>query len=147
MNRIKRIMNQQESKLQHFELTEKNIRCFYDVYNELGFGFFESVYHESLIIALRQSGLAVESRVKIPVFFRGMEVGVFEADLFVERRVVLELKAVDTLANAHESQLLNDLKATDLEVGLLLNFGPKPAFKRFYFDNARKRSRPQIVEC
>jgi GxxExxY protein len=140
-------MNPQESKLLHVDLTERIIRCFYDVYNELGFGFFESVYHESLMIALKQRGLAVQSRVKIPVFFRGVEVGLYEADLFVEQRVVLELKALDSLSNAHESQLLNYLKATELEVGLLLNFGPKPTFKRIYFDNARKRSRPQIVEC
>ena len=140
-------MKTNDSKLMHSEITERVIRCFYDVFNELGFGFIESVYHESMIISLRSTGLAVETKVQVPVYFQCVRVGSFFADLFVERKVALELKAVDSLSTAHESQLLNYLKASDLEVGLLMNFGPKPTFKRFYFDNARKRSRPQIVEC
>lgn len=128
------------------DITDKVIRCFYDVYNELGFGFLEGVYHRSMVIALEQAGLFVESRVKLPVYFRGHQVGDFEADIFVERLVILELKAVEALLPAHDAQLLNYLKASAPEVGLLLNFGPKPKFKRFAFETTRKRSRP-LVEC
>jgi GxxExxY protein len=97
-----------------------------------------------MLIALAQTGLSVETRVNLPVFFRGHLVGDFFADILVERVVVLELKAADELAPAHDSQLLNYLKASPAEVGLLLNFGPKPRFKRLVFDNERKRSRPKI---
>lgn len=134
----------EESKFKHGDITDKVIRCFYDVYNELGFGFLESVYHKAMLVALEQAGLFAESRVRLPVYFRGHQVGDFEADIFVERAVILELKAADALDTAHEAQLLNYLKATAAEVGLLLNFGPKPKFKRLAFDNARKRSRPPI---
>ena len=137
-------MDEIQTKLMHVELTEKIIGCFYDVFNELGYGFLESVYHEAMLIALRSVGLSVESKVKIPVHFRGKQVGYFEADCVVERKVVLEFKAADSIATPHESQLLNYLKATAIEIGLLMNFGPKPVFKRFLFDNERKRSRPAI---
>ena len=133
-----------DSNLLHGELTRRIIGCFYDVYNELGFGFLESVYHNALLVALEEAGLSAASRVKLPVFFRGRQVGDFEADILVERAVILELKAAEALATEHDAQLLNYLKATPVEVGLLLNFGPKPKFKRLAFDNARKRCRPQI---
>jgi GxxExxY protein len=129
----------------HRDLTERIIGAFYDVYNELGFGFLESVYHQALLIALRQNGLEVESEVLLPVHFRGNVVGEFHADVFVERKVVLELKAVEESCSAHEAQLLNYLKASTIEVGLLLNFGPKPRVKRLAFSNERKRIRPQII--
>lgn len=129
----------------HRDLTERIIGAFYDVYNELGFGFLESVYHRALVVALRGAGLEVEHEVKLPVYFRGEIVGEFEADILVERNVILELKAVDALGPAHEAQLLNYLKATAVEVGLLLNFGPKPRLKRLAFSNERKRSRPPVV--
>jgi GxxExxY protein len=138
--------NSQSAGLKHGDITDKVIRCFYDVYNELGFGFLESVYHRAMVIALDQAGLKVESRAKVPVYFRGQQVGDFEADILVEGYVILELKAVEALVAAHDAQLLNYLKATDAEVGLLLNFGPKPKFARFVFDNARKRSRPPIIQ-
>lgn len=128
----------------HGEITEKVIGVFFDVYNELGFGFQEIVYHNALLIALPQVGLRVETKVNLPVFFRGHLVGDFFADIFVERAVVLELKAASDLVSANESQLLNYLKASPAEVGLLLNFGPKPKFKRLAFDNERKRSRPPV---
>ena len=137
-------MNGKESKLLHADLTERIIQCYYDVYNELGYGFLESVYHEAMVLALREKGMAVESKVEIPVFFRGQRVGVFEADVFVEHLVALEFKAVESLHAAHESQLLNYLKATSIEIGFLMNFGTKPTFKRFLFDNERKQSRPSI---
>jgi GxxExxY protein len=129
----------------HRDLTEKIIGAFYDVYNELGFGFLESVYHQAMLIALADAGLFAESEVKLRVYFRGRVVGEFDADIFVERKVILELKAVDEFSSAHEAQTLNYLKASDLEVGLLLNFGPKPRIKRLAFSNERKRSRPPII--
>jgi len=125
----------------HKELTEKIIGVFYDVYNELGHGFLESVYREAMIIALRQVGLMIEARVRIPVFFRGQLVGDFEADLLVERKVILELKAVRDLDSSHEAQTLNYLRATAIEIALLMNFGPKPKFRRFAFSNDRKCQR------
>ena len=128
----------------HKALTEKIIGVFFDVFNELGFGFLESVYHKSMLVALREAGLTVDTQVALPVFFRGHLVGDFLADILVERAVILELKAAGELTSAHETQLLNYLRATDCEVGLLLNFGPKPRFKRLAFDNDRKRSRPPI---
>jgi len=127
--------------LKYFELTQKIIGIYYDVYNELGTGFLESVYQKSLALALESAGLMVCSRIDIPVWFRGHQVGQFEGDLLVEKCVLLELKAARALGSAHQAQLLNYLRATEVEVGLLLNFGPKPEFKRVAYDNSRKRIR------
>ncbi len=127
--------------LKYSELTQTIIGVYYDVYNELGAGFLESVYQKSLALALESAGLAVCSRIDIPVWFRGQRVGQFEGDLLVEKCVLLELKAARALGSAHQAQLLNYLRATEIEVGLLLNFGPKPEFKRVAFDNSRKRIR------
>jgi GxxExxY protein len=124
--------------LKHRELTQKIIGVFYEVYNELGHGFLESVYQRSLILALNDAGLMVHSPVDIPVYFRGSQVGDFEADVLVEKCVLLELKAVRTLDTSHQAQLLNYLRATDIEIGVLLNFGVKPEFKRLVYDNLRK---------
>ena len=128
-----------EEKLKHSELTDKIIRTFYEVYNELGFGFLESVYENSLAIALREKGFVVLQQIAVPVWFRGKQVGDFDADLLVEGLVLLELKAARTIDSAHHAQLLNYLKATEVEVGLILNFGAKPEFKRMVFNNERKR--------
>ena len=128
-------------KLKHSEITEKIIKAFYEVYNELGSGFLESVYESALAIVLKDFGLMVECQKEIPVFFRGQSLGLFRADLVINNKVILELKAVKTLSPVHEAQLLNYLKATDIEVGLLINFGQKPSFKRFVFVNSRKRIR------
>ena len=125
--------------LKHRELTQKIIGVFYEVYNELGRGFLESVYQKSLILALTETGLIVHSPVDIPVWFRGHRVGDFEGDVLVDKCVLLELKAVRTLDSSHEAQLLNYLRATNIEVGLLLNFGARPEFKRLAYDNSRKR--------
>ncbi len=133
-------------KFRHRDLTERIIGAFFDVYNELGFGFLESVYRRAMLHALARSGLAAETEVSLPVYFRGHLVGDFSADIFVERTVILELKAVEELHPAHESQLLNYLKASPIELGLLFDFGPKPRFRRLVFSNDRKRSRPQILE-
>ena len=121
-------------------MTEKIIGVFFDVYNELGPGFLESVYQKSLIVALNAADLKVCSRIDIPVWFRGHQVGQFEADLLVEGCVLLELKAVRGLDSSHQAQLLNYLRATKIEIGLLLNFGVRPEFKRLVYDNLRKRN-------
>lgn len=125
--------------LKHGSVTDQILKVFYDVYNELGHGFLELVYHRSLVLALEETGLQVSSRVTIPVWFRGRRVGHFEADVLVENCVLLELKAARTLDSSHRAQLMNYLKATEIEVGLLLNFGERPGFKRVVFDNLKKQ--------
>ncbi len=127
------------TKLKHSDLTEKIIGTFYEVYNELGFGFLESVYEEALLMALEAKGFNSKQQVPVPVWFRGKKIGHFEADLIVEDLVIIELKAVRTIIEMHEAQLLNYLRATEIEVGLLLNFGKSPEFKRLAFDNQRKK--------
>ena len=116
------------------ELTERVIGVFYSVYNELGRGFLESVYENAVALALREGGLAAIQQVPLVVKFRGQDVGEFRADIVVEKRIVLEIKAVERLALAHEAQLINYLKASKIRVGLLLNFGPRAEFKRRIFD-------------
>ncbi len=120
-------------------LTEKIIGVFYEVYNELGFGFLESVYREAMRIALGQAGLRVEAEVPVPVSFRGSLVGVFRADLVVEERVIVELKTADSIGKAHEAQVLHYLRASTMEIGLVMNFGPDAKFQRIVFQNARKK--------
>jgi GxxExxY protein len=127
--------------LKHAELTDKIIGVFYDVYNELGHGFLESVYEESMVIALRDKNLNFERQVPLPVWFREHKVGEYRADVLVERSVLLELKSVRALESAHDAQLLHYLRSTAIEVGLLLNFGSRPQFRRLVFDNARKKIR------
>ncbi len=130
------------TKLKHADLTEKIIGTFYEVYNELGFGFLESVYEEALKMALEAKGFNVEQQIAVPVWFRGKKIGDFEADLIVDELVIIELKAVRKIVNKHEAQLLNYLRATRIEVGLLLNFGTSAEFKRLAFDNNRKKNQP-----
>lgn len=114
------------------------IGCFYDVYNELGPGFLESVYEASMAIALEESGLAVERQKAVRVHFRGRVAGEYRVDLLVGSVVVVELKCARAIDPAHEAQVLNYLRATELEVGLLLNFGPRPIVRRLVFSNERK---------
>ena len=121
-------------RLKYKEITDIILRSFYETYNELGDGFLESVYENALYIVLTGHGLCVERQKDISVFFRGKVIGDFKVDLIVNEKVIVELKAVRTLNPAHEAQLINYLKATNIEVGLLLNFGKKPEFKRFVFD-------------
>ena len=130
-------------KFKHKEITDIILRSFYEVYNELGDGFLESVYESALYIVLTGYGLCVERQKDISVFFRGKVIGDFKADLIVNEKIIVELKAVRTFNPAHEAQLINYLKATNVEVGLLLNFGRKPEFKRFVYDN-KKNTQPQI---
>ncbi|HEV2962564.1 MAG TPA: GxxExxY protein [Candidatus Angelobacter sp.] len=132
-----------DSNFKHSELTDQIIGVFYDVYNELGFGFLESVYRNSLHLALLEKGLIVEPEVSVTVFFRGKIVGDFRADLLVNKTVLLELKTAETILPAHEAQVLNYLRATSLELGLLLNFGPKPQIRRLVLENRRKHARIQ----
>jgi GxxExxY protein len=134
-------MNTDAHRFKHGEITQKIIGVFYEVYNELGYGFLESVYEKSLQIALIAAGLKALTQIEVPVSFRGQSVGDFTADMLVEDRILLELKSAKALDRAHEAQLLNYLRATDIEVGLLLNFGLKPEFKRLIFDNPRKAIR------
>lgn len=122
----------------HAEVTEQIIRAFYTVYNVLGYGFLERVYVKSLLLELKKLGLNVASEVAIEVLYTGEVVGEYFADLVVNGVVIVEVKAAKALADEHEAQLLNYLKATHFEVGLLLNFGPKAEIKRKAFDNALK---------
>jgi GxxExxY protein len=125
--------------MKHEELTDKIIKAFYTVYNTLGYGFLERVYENALAIELRKMGLHVVCQQPVNVYYDGQIVGEYFADLLVAERVIVELKAVRTLSQEHEAQLLNYLNATSYEVGLLFNFGPKPQLKRKVFDNDRKR--------
>jgi GxxExxY protein len=125
----------------HEELTQKILGVFYEVYNELGHGFLESVYEKAMIIALGEKDIMVQQQVEIPVWFHRQQAGFFFADLLVDGRVIVELKAVRTLDPSHEAQLLNYLRATEIEVGLLLNFGVRPEIKRRIYDNPRKAIR------
>lgn len=134
-------MNADEHRLRHWDLTQKVIGVFFEVYNELGHGFLESVYQKALCFALTDAGITVHSPITIPVWFRGHEVGRFEGDMLIERCLLLELKAARSLHSLHQAQLLNYLRATEIEVGLLLNFGVKPEFKRLVYDNSRKVTR------
>jgi len=129
----------QMEKYKHKEVTDKIIQAFYSVYNELGFGFLENVYQNALYFELIDRGFNVEPQKAIDVYYQTRLVGKYKADLVVDDLVILELKAVDYLVPEHELQLINYLKATDKEVGLLLNFGIKPEIRRKAFDNDRKK--------
>jgi len=121
------------------ELTGQIIKVFYKVYNTLGYGFIEQIYHNAMIIELAAAGLKVETEKPIAVYYEGKIVGTFEADLVVEDKVILEFKAKEAIHEAHEAQLTNYLRASNIEIGLLLNFGRKPEFKRKYFSNKNKQ--------
>ncbi len=125
--------------LKHADITDRILHAFFKVvYPELGYGFLEKVYENALMLALPSEGLQVRQQVAIPVYFQGRLVGEYQADLLVEELVIVELKAVSRLLAEHQAQLLNYLRATPYEVGLLLNFGPKPEFIRKAYDNERK---------
>ena len=117
------------------ELTGSILKLFYEVYNELGHGFLEKVYQNALYTELKINGFDVESQKQIKVYYKNVEVGEYYADLIVNDKVILELKATEVITEAHEFQLLNYLKSTNIEVGLLLNFGKKPEFCRKVFQN------------
>jgi GxxExxY protein len=117
----------------HSDITELILKAFFNVYNELGFGFLEKVYERAMICELIDLGLEVESQKKLTVYYKKKNVGDYFADIVINQSVIIELKAVDNICPEHEVQLVNYLKATDIEVGLLLNFGKKPQYKRKVF--------------
>ena len=133
-------MESGSESLKHRDLTRKIIGVFYDAYSELGHGFLESLYEQALAIALSQAAIQVQRQVPVSVWSRGQQIGDFRADLVADGKVLLELKAGCTIDQAPEKQLLNYLRATDIEVGLL-NFGVKPQFRRLVYENERKKIR------
>ena len=119
----------------HEDVTEIVIRSFFKVYNTLGYGFLERVYENALFYELSNTELIVEKQSRINVFYKGEVVGKYVADLVINNKVIIEIKAAENLCEEHECQLINYLKATNIEVGLLLNFGKKPQFRRKVFSN------------
>jgi len=128
----------------HENITRAILKAFYKVYNTLGYGFLEKVYENALAHELTRAGLAVQQQMPIRVYYEELPVGDYFADLVVEGKIILELKAAEALRPEHEAQLLNYLKATEMEVGLLLNFGPEPTFARKILTNDRKKNRTQM---
>jgi len=122
----------------HLDLTEKIIKCFYTVYNDLGYGFLEKVYEKAICIELQAMGLHPKTQERINVHYKGVMIGEYFADIIVNNVVIIELKASESLSKDHEYQLVNYLRATDIEVGLLLNFGKAPEVRRKSFRNQRK---------
>lgn len=131
--------------LLHSEITGKIIKAFYKVYNTLGFGFLEKVYENAMFLELQEMGLNVFKQAPIKVFYNDQEVGEYFADLIIENCVIVELKAVENLLKVHESQLINYLKATEIEVGLLLNFGATAEYRRKVFNNKRKNLKDVLL--
>ena len=127
--------------LLHKDLSELVIKAYYKVYNTLGYGFLEKVYENAFTVELGVLGLEFKVQHPIDVFYRNHKVGLYYADIVVEDTIIVELKAAETLCDEHECQLLNYLKGTNMEVGLLFNFGKKPQFKRLVFSNKRKAIR------
>ena len=117
----------------HQELTKSIIGIYYNVYNELGFGFLEKVYHKALVIELKRNGYKIDSEKKVNVYYKNEVVGEYIPDIIINDAVIVELKCVEYLTDIHENQLLNYLKATECEVGLILNFGKDPQFIRKIF--------------
>jgi len=127
-----------QNEYKHSDLTRQIIKAFYIVYNTLGYGFLESVYRNAMQIELNRMGLVSTKEKQIDVYYSSQPVGKYFADLIVEEKVILEIKSAEHLLDEHSAQLLNYLKATPYEVGLLLNFGPKPVLQRKVFDNSLK---------
>jgi GxxExxY protein len=132
-------MNADSIDFKHKDLTERIIGIFYTVYNTLGYGFLEKVYENAMMIELRKAGITAKAQAPIKVMYGDESIGEYAADILVENKVIVEIKAVRVLIEEHEAQLLNYLKATRIEIGLLVNFGPKPDIKRRAFDNMRKQ--------
>ena len=126
-------------ELLHKDITDKIIDAYYNVYNNLGYGFLEKVYENALLVELNSTDFVCEKQKQICVYYKNQNVGEYFADIIVDDCVIIELKAAGNLAEEHEYQLINYLKATEIEVGLLLNFGKKPEFKRKVFSNEKKK--------
>ena len=119
------------------DLTSKIINAYYKVYNQLGYGFLEKVYQNAFIYELKSQGLECEAQHKIDVYYYQKRVGEYYADIIVNEKIILEIKATESLCKEHECQLQNYLRATDIEIGLLFNFGKKPEYKRRIFMNKK----------
>jgi GxxExxY protein len=134
--------------LQHANVTKIILAGFYEVFNVLGSGFVEGIYVAALVIVLRGKGLQVEEKPSLPVYFNDRILGRFTPDLLINGVVIVETKAVRAIDGAHRAQVINYLKASNVEVALLLNFGDTPQFQRFAFDNTRKTARkpPQELD-
>jgi len=129
-------------ELYNQELTGRIIKAFYKVYNELGYGFLEKVYENALYLELRSMNLLCAKQKPIKVYYNSQNVGEYYADIVVNDLIIIELKAAEGIVEEHEHQLINYLKATKIETGLLLNFGKIPQFKRI-FTNDRKKIQPE----
>jgi GxxExxY protein len=125
--------------LLHKEITEKLIKCYYKVYNTLGYGFLEKVYENAFALELQQNGLDVKCQFPIKVYYENKIVGEYYADIIVNNLIIIELKASTCLLEEHECQLINYLRATEIELGLLLNFGKEAEYKRKVFMNKYKK--------
>jgi GxxExxY protein len=132
--------NRKKFEGKHSDLTGKILGAFFQLHKEMGYGFSEKVYQAAFAILLEELGLIVEQQKPIKVYFHNRVVGEYIADMIVNGVVLLELKAIEKLADVHSAQLLNYLKSTEIEVGLLLNFGPEAEFRRKIYDNSRKGS-------
>ena len=126
------------TNLLHKTITDTILKVYYEVYNELGCGFLEKVYQNAMCFELKSLGYKVEAQKQIKVYFKRQLVGEYYSDLLIEDKVIVELKATELLMNVHVAQIMNYLKATPIEVGLLLNFGEEPEFKRLIYTNDRK---------
>ena len=131
-------MNTDKKSIKYEKLTEGIIRIFYKVYNKLGYGFLEKIYENAMMFEMEKESLSAISQAPIKVVYDDKILGEYFADILVDEKVIVEIKAAKNLAPENEAQLLNYLKATDIEVGLLLNFGSKPQIKRKVLDNYRK---------
>jgi len=138
-SQIKNFEGDKMEEYLHKELTSNVIQAFYKVYNTLGYGFLEKVYENAMRIELTRMNIPVEQQKNIKVYYESEQVGDYFADILVHELVIVELKAAENICEEHEAQLLNYLKATDIEVGLLLNFGKKAEIKRKIFMNKNKK--------
>jgi len=131
-------MNPAYPEFKHTDLTRKIIEIFYRVYNTLGYGFLEKVYEKAMMLEFEKADIPATAQFPIKVDYQGQLVGEYAADILIENKVIIEIKAARDISPENEAQLLNYLKATQIEVGLLLNFGPEPKIKRKAFDNTKK---------
>ncbi|TRX01896.1 GxxExxY protein [Flavobacterium gawalongense] len=123
----------------HKSLSDSILKAYYEVYNELGYGFLEKVYQNAMYFELKSQGFKVEAQKQIKVYYKSQLVREYFADLIIEDSITVELKACECLMDEHKAQLLNYLKATKVEIGILLNFGTTPEFKRLIYTNERKK--------
>ncbi|WP_264520218.1 GxxExxY protein [Flavobacterium sp. N1994] len=128
------------NSLLHKKISDAVLKAYYDVYNQLGYGFLEKVYQNAMYLELKSLGYTVEAQKQIKVYFKNQLVGEYYADIVIEEKIIIEIKACELLMSVHIAQLMNYLKATEVEVGLLLNFGEEPEFKRIIYTNDRKKN-------